>query len=90
MPQAPAQAASATFAGPGNLVAPLVPSTAVTPTKPKLTRAQQLTKALEACHRYKKKARRVTCEKRARAKYGPAQKTKAKTETKVKSYKGGK
>jgi hypothetical protein len=90
VPQATAQAASATFAGPGDLVAPLLPSPAVIPTKPKLTRAQQLAKALKACHSYKKKARRVTCERRARAVYGPARKTKAKTETKVKSHKGGK
>ena len=35
----------------------------------KLTRAQLLVKALKACKRYKKKARRVACEKQARKKY---------------------
>jgi hypothetical protein len=88
-PQTPAQAASATFGGSGNLLVPLVPGATV-PAKPKLTRVQQLAKALRACHRYKKKVRRVACEKRARSKYRPARKAKAKAQTKAKSHKGGK
>ncbi len=36
----------------------------------KLTRAQLLAKALEACDKYKKKSRRLACEKQARKKYG--------------------
>ncbi len=36
----------------------------------KLTRAQLLARALKACKRYKKKARRVACEKQARKRYG--------------------
>ena len=50
----------------------------------KLTRAQLLARALRACKKYKKKARRVGCEKRARKRYGAkkaAKKTKASTKT---------
>jgi hypothetical protein len=39
--------------------------------KVKLTRAQKLKKALKACHRKHNKAKRVSCEKQARKKYGP-------------------
>jgi DNA-binding beta-propeller fold protein YncE len=38
------------------------------------TRAQKLKKALKACKKLKKKKNRVTCEKQARKKYGPAKK----------------
>jgi hypothetical protein len=94
-PLSPAGAASATFSGPGNLVAPLVPSS-VTPVKPVLTRAQQLAKALKTCRSYKAKSRRTSCEKSARSRYGPVHKAKnkrrakARSGTKAKSHKGGK
>jgi hypothetical protein len=62
--------ASSTFTGGGN-VAP-VP---VVKPKPKvLTRAQKLAVALKACRKDKKKAKRESCEKRARSRYGPAKK----------------
>jgi hypothetical protein len=65
---------SATFQGPGNLTpAPVVKAKA----KP-LTRAQKLNKALAVCHKEKKKAKRASCEKTARKKYGPIKKAKKK------------
>ncbi len=43
-----------------------------TPSEPKsLTRAQKLSKALKQCKRDHRKSNRVSCEKRARGKYGP-------------------
>jgi hypothetical protein len=66
---------SLTFQGSGNLT-PLAP----TPPKPKSAaqiRAEKLTKALKACKRYRKKSRRVSCEKSARRKYAPAKKAKS-------------
>jgi hypothetical protein len=36
-----------------------------------LTRAEKLKKALKACHKDAKKAKRATCEKQARKRYGP-------------------
>jgi hypothetical protein len=80
-PPSSVEAASGTFAGPGNLIAPLVPSS-----KP-LTRAQQFAKALTGCHGYKAKARRVSCERSARSKYGPVHRAKGKANTKAKSHK---
>jgi DNA-binding beta-propeller fold protein YncE len=70
---------SATFSGPGNLAPPVVKPAV----KPKtLTRAQKLAAALKSCKKDKKKAKRQTCEKQARAKYGPAkEKAKAKRAT---------
>jgi hypothetical protein len=76
--------ASATFSGAGNL-APL----SVTPkasAKP-LTRAQELAKALKACRKDKSKAKRSSCEKQARKRYGPKPKAKS---HKTKAHKGGK
>jgi hypothetical protein len=47
--------------------------------KPKtLTRAEKLKKALKACHKDKKKAKRATCEKQARKRYGPSKGTRRK------------
>jgi hypothetical protein len=43
-----------------------------------LTRAEKLKKALKACHKDKKKAKRTTCEKQARKKYGPPKAKKGK------------
>jgi hypothetical protein len=65
---------SATLTGNGNLSPPSTVTPAVKP-KP-LTRAQKLSKALKACHKYKKKAKRVGCEKSAHKKYGPIKKKK--------------
>ena len=61
---------SQTFSGPGN-----TPGSGVLPNiskaKPKpLTRKQKLAKALKACHKLKKKSKRVACEKRAKKLYG--------------------
>ncbi len=51
-------------------------------TKPKpLSRKQLLAKALEACKKDKKKAKRLACEKQARKKYGPAKKAKKSSTT---------
>lgn len=89
VPPAPVAAASATFAGSGNLVASLVPPAA--PPKPKLTRGQQLAKALQACrHKYKAKAKRASCEKSARSRYGSGQRPKARARKKPKSRRKGK
>jgi hypothetical protein len=71
---------SETFSGPGNLAPP--PPAVVKP-KP-LTRAQKLAKALKVCKRDKKKAKRVACEKQARAKYV------VNTNAKGKKHAGGK
>ena len=46
-------------------------------TKTVLTRAQRLKEALKACHRDKKRSRRVACEHRARKKYAPVAKKKS-------------
>jgi WD40-like Beta Propeller Repeat len=82
--------ASATFTGAGN---PAPPATAPAKAKPP-TRAQQLAKALKACRRDKSKAKRSSCEKQARKKYGPKPKAKAKSHKansgKSKAHKGGK
>jgi hypothetical protein len=75
--QAPA---SATFSGPGNVAPePTKPAPASTPAcsssagapSTKCTRKQNLTKALAACRKDKKKAKRASCEKAAKKKYGP-------------------
>jgi hypothetical protein len=46
-------------------------------TKKALTRAQKLTKALKACHKDVRHAKKEQCEKKARAKYGPVRKKSA-------------
>ena len=84
----PADAASASFEGPGNLVAPLTPTVVSPKPKPKPTRAQQLRKALTACHKYRAKAKRSECERRARAKYGATRK--GNSHQKQTAHKGGK
>jgi hypothetical protein len=65
---------SATFQGLGNPA----PAAVVKPKAKPLTRAQKLTKALTACHKDRKKAKRVACEKAAHGKYGPIKKSKKK------------
>ncbi|MCW3031589.1 MAG: hypothetical protein JWM66_1722 [Solirubrobacterales bacterium] len=72
--------ATANFSGPGNQPAVAVlPSKVKMPAKP-LTRAQKLSKALGACRKHFKhaKKKRVSCEKQARKKYGSKKKSKAK------------
>jgi hypothetical protein len=84
--------ASATFTGAGN---PAPPATAPAKATPP-TRAQQLAKALKACRKDKSKAKRSSCEKQARKKYGAKAKAKAKAKShransgKSKAHKGGK
>ena len=65
--------ASVTFAGVGNFPPPVETKAAAKP-KPKaksLTRAQKLAKALKSC-RKQSKAKRASCEAKARGKFGPA------------------
>jgi hypothetical protein len=68
---------SLTFQGPGNLIAPLVggpePNSKRTATQ---VRAEKLLKALKACKKDKKKAKRSSCEKTAHKKYGATAKAK--------------
>jgi DNA-binding beta-propeller fold protein YncE len=70
--------ASSSGGGTGNIV----PSEGVLSNKvvqkPKLTQTQLLAKALKACKKDRKKAKRVACEKRARKKYPVKKKTSAK------------
>jgi hypothetical protein len=77
--------ASATLPGSGNLVQHIQVLGEKESVKPKpkpLTRAQKLAKALKACRKDKKKAKRVKCEKQAHKKYGPAKKKTAKSSEK--------
>jgi hypothetical protein len=67
---------SATFAGPGNAVASGLGAVVKTKT---LTKAQKLANALKACKQDKQRAKRASCERRARRTYGvKAKKTKRK------------
>jgi hypothetical protein len=66
---------STTFSGSGNLAPPPV----TVPPKPKTAaqvKAEKLAKALKACKKYKKKAKRTTCEKQARKQFGTAKQAK--------------
>jgi hypothetical protein len=72
---------SATFSGAGNVV--IQPSSNVIAKGRALTRAQKLVAALKVCKKDRAKSRRVSCERRARKRYGMRAKTK-------KSIKGGK
>jgi hypothetical protein len=65
---------SATFSGPGNTTTPPSPSPVVKPKPKSLTRAQKLAAALKGCRKARKKAKRQSCEKQARAKYGTTKK----------------
>jgi len=64
--------ASATFAGPGNVVVPALP--AVKPRSAAQVRAEELARALKACRGKRNKQRRVACEAQARRSYGAAKK----------------
>jgi DNA-binding beta-propeller fold protein YncE len=70
--------ASAAFSGAGNLVVTLEAAKPPVkkPTVRKLTRAQELVKALKICKR-ERKASRVKCEALARKRYGPSKAKKA-------------
>jgi hypothetical protein len=82
--------ASATFTGAGN---PAPPAAKPSSKAKRLTRAQQLAKALKSCRKDKSKAKRSSCEKQARKKYGTKAKAKAKSHKansgKSKAHKGG-
>jgi DNA-binding beta-propeller fold protein YncE len=56
---------SATFSGPGNLTTTSSPTS-----RPSLSRAQRLARALRACHRLKKRDERLACVRRARKRDG--------------------
>jgi hypothetical protein len=78
---------TATFHGPAGNATSSTPSTPQPKPKPKLkvlTRTQRLARALTACHKDKSKAKRHSCETRARKQYG------AKPKANAKSRKGGK
>ncbi|MGH2881078.1 MAG: hypothetical protein ACRDK4_15900, partial [Solirubrobacteraceae bacterium] len=61
--------ASATVSGPDNL-SPTLPAGHAKPKTKRLTRAQRLARALKACHKQKRHARRVACQRRAHKHYG--------------------
>jgi hypothetical protein len=72
--------ASAAFSGAGNLIAP-IEATKPPVGKPavrKLTRAQQLVKALKVCRKDRSKKQRAKCETSAHGKYSPTPKKKRK------------
>jgi hypothetical protein len=73
--------ASAAFSGAGNLIAPLeaIKPPAEKPASRKLTRAQQLAKALKACRKDRSKKQRTKCETSAHGKYSPTPKKKTKS-----------
>jgi DNA-binding beta-propeller fold protein YncE len=64
--------ASATFEGPGNLK-PAAPPPPKHRTAAQI-RAEHLKKALKACRKDKRRAKRQACERQARKRYGPAKK----------------
>jgi hypothetical protein len=66
---------SATFSGPGDLMAPL-PVAVPKPASKPLTRAQKLAAALKACRKDRSKRKRAACEKQARKRYGAKAKAK--------------
>jgi hypothetical protein len=69
--------ASSTYFGPGNVgKTEVLGNKTSKPPARKLTRKQLLAKALKACKRYKRKHKRVPCERLARKRYGPPAKTK--------------
>ncbi len=67
---------SATFSGPGDLVAPPAAAPAAATVRKSPTKAQKLASALKACRKRRSKKKRVACERAARKKYGasPAKK----------------
>jgi DNA-binding beta-propeller fold protein YncE len=78
---------SSTFSGAGNLV----PAGAVAVAKAKpLPRARLLANTLKACRKERAKKRRVSCERRARKRYGPPSRKARKAGHIVTTRKGGK
>ncbi len=69
---------STAFSGAGNLV-PTQAALGVKTTAKRPTRAQLLAKALKVCRRNKHRAKRITCERRARHNYGAKSAKKAKS-----------
>jgi hypothetical protein len=76
---------SSTFSGAGNLTPP--GATTTVKAKP-LTRARLLANALKACHKDRAKKQRVSCERKARRRYGPPQKARKAGHT-ITTRKGG-
>jgi hypothetical protein len=76
-PEAFGAPASATFMGPGNVVASTPGGGVVTPKA--FTSAQRLARALKACRRVRKRSRRVKCEVSARRRYGAAKRSSVST-----------
>jgi hypothetical protein len=83
-PPAPTTLASAVFAGAGNLTPPAIVTPAVKPPPAPMTRARKLAAALGVCRRDKQEARRQTCERAARKKFGPVRKSRPKAKGKKK------
>lgn len=79
-PAGPSVPPTSNAGGPGNVPKLQVLSEKAT-TKP-LTRAQKLARALRACHKLKKRSKRVACERRARRQYGPVHRHKTKPRAK--------
>jgi hypothetical protein len=77
---------SSTFSGVGNLAPP---GSAPAVKAKSLTRAQLLAKALKACHKDRSKRQRVSCESKARKRYGPPHKARKAGHTAT-TRKGGK
>jgi hypothetical protein len=75
---------SGTFIGPGNVSSEPPARPPKSSSKPP-TRAQRLAQALRSCRKDKRRATRVSCEKHARQKYGPAKKA-----TRARRGRGGK
>jgi hypothetical protein len=78
-PQTPV-AQTTTFAGPPSISGNHIVLATKTSSKPKPpTRKQKLTKALKACHKLKRKHKRIACERQARKRYGPVKNSKGKS-----------
>jgi hypothetical protein len=77
---------SSTFSGAGNLTPP---GTAATAKAKPLSRARLLANALNACRKDRVKKRRVSCERKARKRYGPPRKARKAGHTTT-TRKGGK
>jgi hypothetical protein len=77
---------SSTFSGAGNLTPP--GAAATVKAKP-LSRARLLANALKACHKNRAKKQRVSCERKARKRYGPPHKARKAGYT-ITTRKGGK
>jgi hypothetical protein len=88
-PPLPTFSASSTSTSGNVKSAGVLGTKAAKPAPKPLTRKQKLAKALKSCKKLKKKSKRITCEKRARKKYGAKKATKSKAR-KTTSRKAGK